>query len=222
MVAHAIAGSHLWSVHAEPQTARSDAVAESVETCRGEAVFDERRRAVLALLGFADDTPTVVDGRPEVAGGQPRSDTLARIFWRLIALPEAAVLDVVAVVMGESLAAGSVAVEALGLHLGLDMADWWQADAAFFDLIRDREVMTALVADVAGEAVAAANADEKTAAMKAIVTDHLDGANGRAKVERWVPRWMSFPPAGYTARGGVGTVRATALAQPASTPCDVR
>ena len=51
--------------------------------------------------------------------------------------------------------------------------------------------------------------------QKAIIRDHLDGANGRAKVERWVPRWMAFPPAAYTARGGVGTVAAHAKAQAA-------
>jgi len=211
MLAHAIAGSPLWSVRAEPQTARSDETRESVETSRGETVFDLARRAVLALLGFSPDEPTVVEGRPEGADG----DTLAAIFWRLLDLPDAAVMDVVAVVMGESLAAGSAAVEAVGLHIGLDMADWWQADPAFFELARDREVLAALVAEVAGEAVASANAREKGKTLRRIVADCLAGENGRAKRERWVPRWMAFPPAAYTQRGGVGTVRAHALAEAA-------
>ncbi len=30
------------------------------------------------------------------------------------------------------------------------------------------------------------------------------------QVAPWVPRWMAFPPAAYTARGGVGSVRAYA------------
>jgi ParB family chromosome partitioning protein len=42
MVAHAIAGSHLWRVSPEPQSTQNDAVRESVETCRGETMFDER------------------------------------------------------------------------------------------------------------------------------------------------------------------------------------
>ncbi|MFD1105410.1 MULTISPECIES: ParB/RepB/Spo0J family partition protein [Sphingomonadaceae] len=211
MVAHAIAGSHLWSVRAEPQSARNDETRESVETAQGETVFDERRRAVLGLLGFSPDEPTVVEGSVEGADGDP----LAALFWRLLDLPDAAVMDVIAVIMGESLAAGSAAVEAVGLHIDLDMADWWQADPAFFELVRDREVLAALVADVAGEAVAAANAREKGKTLKRIVADHLDGANGREKRERWVPKWMAFPPAAYTARGGVGTVRAHALAEAA-------
>jgi len=216
MVAHAIAGSHLWSVNPEPQSARSDETRESVETARGETVFDERRRAVLALLGFSPDEPTVVEGRVEGADGDP----LAALFWRLLDLPDAAVLDVIAIVMGETLAAGSAVVEAVGLHIGLDMADWWQADAAFFELVRDREVLTALVADVAGETVAAANAREKGKTLKRIVADHLEGAGGRPKVARWVPKWMAFPPAAYTPRGGVGTVRAHALAEAARLPVE--
>ena len=214
MVAHAIAGSHLWSVRAEPQSARNDETCESVETAHGETLFDERRRAVLGALGFSPDEPTVVEGNVEGAEG----DALAALFWRLLDLPDAALMDVIAMVMGESLAAGSPAVEAVGLHIGLDMADWWQADAAFFGLVRDREVLTALVAEVGGEAVAAANAREKGKTLKRIVADHLEGAGGRTKVERWVPRWMAFPPAAYTARGGVGTVRAHALAEAARLP----
>ncbi len=211
MVAHAIAGSHLWRVQPEPQSAQGDAARESVETCRAENVFDETRRRVLAALGFAPDTAAVVEGRPEDEEG----DTLAAIFWRLLDLPDARVMDVVAVLMGESLAAGSAAVAAAGTHLCLDMADWWQADAAFFEGIRDREVLIALVADVAGEAVAAANAKEKGTTLKRIIVDYLDGTDGRVKRDRWVPRWMAFPPSAYTARGGVGTVRAHALAEAA-------
>ena len=63
-----------------------------------------------------------------------------------------------------------------------------------------------IVADVAGDIIARANAGEKAKVLKSIVRDHLAGANGRIKVEGWVPRWMAFPPSAYTARGGVGTV----------------
>lgn len=120
-------------------------------------------------------------------------------------------MDVIAIVMGETLASGSSAVEAVGEQLGVAMADWWQADPVFLELIRDREVLLRIVAEVAGERVAEANAKEKGRILKAIVADHLAGANGRAKIERWVPGWMAFPATAYTARGGVGSVRAAAL-----------
>jgi ParB family chromosome partitioning protein len=199
MVAHAIAGSPLWNVRVEPQSAKDDNVRESVEVSRAEAVFDEKRRAVLALLGFDAEEPTVT-------GGNPMS--LADLFQRLLDLPDRAVMDVIAIVMGETLFAGSAAVEAVGRHIGIDMTAWWNADDAFFDGLRDKEVLTALVAEVGGAEVAAANAKEKGATLKTIVRDHLDGSNGRTKVEGWVPKWMSFPPAAYTERGGVGTVAA--------------
>ena len=203
MVAHAVVGSHLWRVSPEPQATRNDEVRESLETARGEAMFDERRRAVLALLGFSSEEPTVTGGNGDDYG-------VAGVFLRLVELPDPAVMRVIAVVIGETLAAGSAAVAAVGTEIGIDMADWWQADEALFGLIRDREVLGRMVAEVAGETVASANAGEKSKTLKRIIADHLAGADGRAQVERWVPRWMQFPPSAYTTRGGVGTVAAHA------------
>ena len=205
MLAHARVGSPLWTVRREPQAARDEGTAESVETCRAETLFDERRRAVLALLGMDPERPTVSGGAQFGLGGEQE---LVALFLRLLDLPAPAILDIVVIVMGETLASGSAAVDAIGLTLGIDMADYWQADPAFFDLVRDKDVLGAMVAEVAGEAVASANAKEKGATLKRIIADHLAGNDGRPKVERWVPRWMAFPPAAYTERGGVRTVRA--------------
>ena len=199
MVAHAVAGSPLWNVKIEPQSTKDDDVRESVEVCRAETIFDEKRRAVLALLKFDAEEPSVTGGNPM---------PLAALFQRLLDLPDRAVMDVIAIVIGETLFAGSAAVEAVGLHIDLDIAKWWSADDAFFEGLRDKEVLTALVAEVGGAEVAAANAKEKGGTLKAIIRDHLDGTNGRTKVEGWVPKWMAFPPAAYTARGGVGSVTA--------------
>lgn len=203
MLAHAIVGSPLWTVRVEPQATRNDDVRESVETCRGEAVFDTERRMVLDTLGFAAEEPTVTGGSGDDHG-------VAGLFLRLVALPDEAVMRAIAVVIGETLAAGSAAVEAVGAEVGVAMADWWQADEALFALLRDREVLGRMTAEVAGETVANANAGEKTKTLKRIIADHLGGADGRDKVERWVPRWMQFPPSAYTERGGVGTVAAHA------------
>jgi len=198
-------------VSPEPQATRNDEVRESIETCRGETLFDERRRAVLGVLGFSAEEPTVTGGNGDDYG-------VVGIFLALIDLPDAIVMEIITVIMGETLASGSAAVAAAGTQLGVDMADWWQADAAFFELIRDREVLTRIVAEVAGETVAAANAGEKAKTLKGIVRDHLDGADGRTKVERWVPKWLGFPASAYTARGGVGTVAAHAKVEAARAP----
>jgi ParB family chromosome partitioning protein len=202
MVAHAIVGSPLWTVRADPQNPHNDAIAESLETATGETMFDERRRAVLALMGFSPEQPRLTDAS--------RDRDLAGVFAKLMRLGDAQVMEVIGVVMGETLASGSAIIELAGAHIGLDMARFWQADAAFFDLVRDGDVLTALLADVAGKRIASANASEKGKAKKAIIRDCLDGANGRAKRENWVPKWMQFPPAAYTKRGGVTTAAAYA------------
>jgi len=127
------------------------------------------------------------------------------LFLRLCALSHMEVLDILAIVMGETLDVGTTLIEALGVHLDIDMADHWQADAALLDGIRDKTVLNALLAEVAGDAVAQANRDTTGKVQRQIIADCLAGAGGREKVERWVPRWMAFPPSAYTEQGGVPT-----------------
>ena len=206
MVAHAVTGSPLWTVRPEPQSARNDDTAASVAQSIGEAAFAAARLTALRLLGLSEE-------ETRLTGGNGDPCALAGLFLRLVALPDRDVLAVLAVVMGETLMAGSVAVDALGAEIGIDMADYWQADDAFLSLIRDREVLSAMVGDVAGSLVAEANAKEKAKTLKQIVRDHLDGSGGRSKAERWVPRWLAFPPAAARAEAQAGD---EALASPAS------
>jgi ParB family chromosome partitioning protein len=203
LVAHAIAGTHLWRVEADPRRSQNEAVQESADGSTAEGAFDGYRRAVQDGLGYPQDEVRLVGRHGHDIG-------IADLFERLMGLPDTIVMNAVAIVMGETLASGSTAVEIAGQAIGTDMAKWWSADDAFFDLIRDREVLTAMVGDVAGDVVAKANSGEKAKAMKAIIRAHLDGADGRAKVEHWVPRWMRFAPGAYTERGKRPT-RAEAL-----------
>lgn len=202
LAAHVIASADLFRVDVQSQVCGKDDVQESVETCSAEALFDERRRAVLAVLGFGAEDLTVT--------GRYGRRRFAPVFARLLELPDPVVLEIVAIVMGETLMAGSEAVEMIGLQLGVDMTAHWKPDAAFWNLIRDKEVLGKMVAEVAGDDIAAANGGEKAKVLKAIIADHLEGANGRAQVGPWVPKWMAFPPSPYTARGGVGSVEAEA------------
>ena len=156
---------------------------------------------MLDLIGFDAETPTVTGGEGE---------GLAALFAKLLALSDAEVSSVLAVVMGETLDARSEIVDLLGEHLAVDMAKVWQADDALLDLVRDREVLLAMVGDVAGAKVADANAKEKGKTLKTILRDCLAGANGRPKVEGWEPRWLRFPASGYTTRGGVDSARRSA------------
>lgn len=205
MLAHVIAGAGRYRVEVEGRRAPKREIAKSAETASAQAAFDVQRRAVLDVLGFDPNAPAVT------GSGYDRP-AFAPVFARLLELPDAVVMDIVAVVMGETLAVGSEAVEVVGLQIDTDMRRHWQADDAFFGLIRDREVLRAMVGEIAGEAVAEANAGETAKALKAIIADHLQGMNGRAQIEAWAPRWMAFPPAAYTERGAVASVDAQAAA----------
>jgi ParB family chromosome partitioning protein len=136
----------------------------------------------------------------------------------LLELPDAVVMEILGVVMAETLASGTGLIETIGLHLGVKMADYWVADDAFYGLVRDREVLTEILREVGGDTVAEAHATEKGKTIKGVINDYLTGSNGRSEVAQWVPRWMAFPPSAYTQRGGVATVaaanRAAWLAEP--------
>jgi ParB family transcriptional regulator, chromosome partitioning protein len=199
VVAHMICGSPLWNIKAADQHNRVEAITESVETSPAETAFDERRRAVLACLGFDADRASVA---------QQYGSDLIPLVHRLLELPDTVVMEVLALVMAETLAVGSELIEVLGPVLSVDMARCWQADQAFYDLLRDREIMIAILGEVGGEPVASANAKEKGKVIKGVIADCLTGSNDRPKVEGWVPKWMAFPPAAYTERGGVATVAA--------------
>jgi ParB family chromosome partitioning protein len=196
LVAHAITGSRIWSVKPEPLETRNEAIAASLAASASEATFAAKRNDVLALLGLSAEEETVARGSGDDYG-------TACIFAQLLALSDDDAMRVLAVVMGETLEAGGAVVETLGVHLKLDMGAVWRPDDAFFDLIRDRQVVNAMVAEVAGKAVADGNVAEKLKTQKAIVRDCLAGTNGRTKVEAWLPGWMQFPVCAYTDRGGL-------------------
>lgn len=214
MVAHAIVGSPLWRVDIERQRAASDAIAESVEVSASEAAFDAKRREVLATLGFDPETPTVV-------GGYDGDHGVAGLFVRLASLSDEAVMSTLPIVMGETLAVGSAEVDMLGQLLGTDMRTSWQDDAALPDLVRDKQLLTAIVGEVAGADVAEANADATAKVQRAILVDCLTGSNGREKVADWLPKWFAFPPTGYTERGGIGCVERTERIAPLFVPAEV-
>jgi ParB family chromosome partitioning protein len=207
VLAHAIVGSGLWNVRVEPQRALTDAIAESVETCASEVVFDVQRRAMLATLGFDAEAPTVTNGYAGDCG-------ISGLFLRLLELSDEQVLDALAIVMAETLEAGTALIETLGRHLQVDVAEAYEADQTLLDLIKDREVLDAVVAEIAGQVAADANAKATGKVKRQIIADCLAGANGREKVEHFVPKWMTFPPNAYTERGGVATVNRAAIIEP--------
>lgn len=189
LLAHAIAGSPLWQVRAERQRAEKPETAQSVACSRAEAIFAAMRAMALQGLGREPDLPGIID--------RGVAWSVDSMFETLVAFPDNDVLDLAAVVIGESLDAASVMVELVGRLLVVDTGALWEADDAFFALLRDRKVVLALLTEVAGPETARANSDAPVKVLKAILRDCLDGRNGRTRVHPWAPRWMRFPSGTY-------------------------
>jgi ParB family chromosome partitioning protein len=211
LVAHAVASSGNWQVKPDPQRTRSNDIRASVEQSPAQAAFAAEREAVLALLALPVDDA-------QFAHRSGDDERTASVFARLLTLSAEEVQRIAAFAMAESLAAGSTAVEAVGVQLKVDSREAWQPDAVFFELIRERATINAMLAEVAGEAVAKGNVTEKVKTQKQIIGDCLAGKNDRPKVENWLPGVMAFPFRSYgsgtcsiataarTARGVVTTV----------------
>lgn len=194
-VAHIIGGSSLWSVTADEQRADGKAIAESLSRAKATEGFEQERDIIRKLLGIEpDDGETIV---PRRSGETFRS--LAGLFGSLMHMEEHTVLRVLAFVMAETLAVHSGTVEALGILFKTDMRQWWTPDETFFDLLRDKQAINAILREVAGDVTADAHVASTAKVQKKIVADCLAG-NGRAKVDNWLPRYMAFPASGYTGR----------------------
>jgi len=204
LVAHAVAGAGHWRVEAEGRRGGDPVLAASLAANGAVAAYAERRQAAARTLGLRPEARDLLGQHPE--GG------VAGVFARLLALPDAEVLAVAAVVMADSLAAGSEAVEAAGIWLKVDIGRVWAPDDAFFDLMRDRETVNAMLKEVGGRKVADGNLTEKVKTQKAILRDLLSGANGRPRAEGWTPKWLGFPAQAYTRRPFAAARRARAVA----------
>lgn len=190
LVAHAVASSGNWQVKPDPQRTRSNDIRASVEQSPAQAAFAAEREAISALLALPGDSA-------ESAHSGSGDQRTAAVFARLLTLSDADVLRIAAFAVADSLAAGSAAVELAGVHLKADPRDAWKPDATFFELIRERATVNAMLAEVAGEAVAKGNVSETVKTQKQIIGDCLAGKNDRPKVENWLPGWMAFPFRGY-------------------------
>lgn len=205
LVAHAGASSGNWQVKTEPQKSRNGEISDSIAQSPAQSAFEAEHDAVFALIGLPD-------ANDDVGGLHGSESRTAALFARLLTLSDADVLRIAAFVMANSLAAGSAAVEAAGSHLKPDLRGSWQADETFFELIRDRGTVNAMLAEVAGKPAAKSNAGEKIKTQKKIIRDTLAGANGRTKLDNWLPGWMEFPFRAY-GKGHCSIVTAAEIAK---------
>lgn len=194
-VAHMIGGSALWRTQAEPQKADKEASAESLAKSKAQTAFEAERTEILKLLGLAEHGHSVVRSN----GDDYRVGTL---LITLLKLSDDEVMRILTFVMAETLQSGTSVIEQIGNHLNVDMGALWEPDDAFFDLIRDKGAINAMLEHIGGKAVADGNVSATSKVQKKIIRDFLTG-EGREKKEDWMPKYMAFPFASYT-KAGVG------------------
>ncbi len=204
LLAHALTGAGHWKVDGGDGHAAEPAMATSLAANAADEAFRARRQAAARSLGLEVGGHALVGGR--FCGVGP-------LFAKLLALSDADVLDLAALVMADSLQVGSEAVDIAGGWLQTDIARVWRPDDVFIDLIRDRETLNAMLREVGGRKVAEGNLTEKISVQKRVLRDCLAGEGGRAKADGWTPRWMGFPASAYTQRPCKPAARSRAAAK---------
>jgi hypothetical protein len=124
-------------------------------------------------------------------------------------LSDKEVMRRLAVVMAEIWVAGTNLIDTLGEILKVDIERLWTPNETFFFAVKDRETVSAMLADVIGVAAAKSYRNETSTKKKAIIRNALAG-DGRSIVDGWIPRTMAFPQRGYTQRPLMAYVRLTA------------
>lgn len=205
-VAQIIAGSPLWEVKADPQKANTDAIKDSVTASSYAPDFAKERDEVAALLGLSleaedDETETTL-----VRTQRSWKTDLCpyAIFAKLCELDDKAVNRILTFVVAETLACGDAFVEGLGAMMKVDMSGRWTPDDTFFDLLRDKEVINACVAEAIGKNAAASNVTATAKVQKRLIRDALNGT--RKSKSDWQPRYMAFPMKAYTKRGSIDAI----------------
>lgn len=187
MLAHAIGGGRWWKVEAEPQRPAATEIGGAAARLRSEGAFAKRRGKAAKLLRV-----DAVDSN--LVGHDASGARTIEVFARLLDMTDAQVMQVVAVVMAETLAVGTDIIDTLGQRLGVDCLQHWQPDDTYFALVKDREAVSGMLAEVIGDTAANTYLTEPGTKKKAIIRKALTG-DGRTKVEKWAPPLHDVPAA---------------------------
>lgn len=184
-VAHLLVGSSLWQVRDHVPGTRKDTTLESLAASSAALALKdaaESANAKLRKAGFEGEVRR---------NGDPYG--LCALFAALLRMEDADVMSLLALAMAGSLDAGSPVVEA-ALHVcETDMTAAWTPEPAFFDLLRDKSVINALLADIATDTLAASMVTDTSKAQKLAIGNRIIG-EGCAASPDWRPGWMQVPP----------------------------
>lgn len=185
MVAHAMTGSALWQVRGHECRSRKANTRDSLEASKAVLEMADRHARIASMF----------DALGVRGEARRNSDPyrLCEIFAALLAMSDEEVMEVLAFTMAETLEAGGPLVEAV-LHVcETDMSAYWKLDAAFFDLLRDKRAINAMVAEIGSKSLAESCVTETAKVQKQIIGNRIIGEGCEANPD-WRPGWMHCPP----------------------------
>jgi len=144
-----------------------------------------KRKAVCDLLGFSME-------HPQIYYRYDSPYDVCEIFARLLTLEDAEVLRIQAFCLCETLAVGSSEVEAIGFLTKPNFGDYWTPDDAFFDILRDKPTINAMVKEIAGKSCADGAVTDTAKLQKQIIKNRIAGHGVEEASPDWLPRWAAF------------------------------
>lgn len=185
MVAHAMTGSALWDVRAHEARSRKEDTIASVEGSNATKEIVAAREQVSELFSALN-----VNGSARRNSDPYR---LCEVFAALLAMSDDEVTQVLAFVMADTLEAGGAVVEAVAHVCETDMASYWKPEPSFFDLLRDKRAINAMVADIGTKSLAGNCAGDTAKAQKMVIGNRIMGEGCEPNPD-WRPSWMQVPP----------------------------
>jgi len=185
MVAHAMTGSALWDVKRHETRSRKEETQASVEGSKATTEMNAAREQVGDLFSALN-----VNGAARRNGDAYR---LCEVFVSLLAMSDDEVVQVLTFTMADTLEAGGAIVEAVAHVCETDMASYWKPEPAFFDLLRDKRAINAMVADIGTVSLAESCATETAKAQKMVIGNRIIGEGCEPNPD-WRPSWMQVPP----------------------------
>lgn len=188
MIAHAMTGTALWDVRAHQCRTKKVATAASIKASK----------AAQEVAAAGERVQNLFEARAGAGPARSNADGLRLVeaFMALLQMSDEDVADIVAYVMAETLEAGGCAVEAV-LHVSQsDTSSYWQPDDAFFDLLRDKRVINAMVEEIGSKELADGCRTETAKVQKQVIANRISGQQCEPNPD-WQPVWMANPPGRY-------------------------
>ena len=194
-VAHMICGTRNWKIDGSGIRARKDESRASIEASKAEAILADERQAVCDLLGLSQK-------HAQIYYRHENPYDVCEIFARLIPLEDAEILRIQAFCLSETLAVDSSEIEVIGILTAPNFGDYWTPDEAFFDILRDKPTINAMVKEIAGKSVADSAVTDTAKQQKQIIKNRMAGHGVKEASPDWLPRWAAFPAKPYKAVNG--------------------